>query len=62
MESSKIDDEKELRMRVRRLSIFEDACWKLNRIPANESGYRLKVVFANEEAIDEGGPTREFFR
>ena len=51
-----------IRLRVRRNKAFQDALWRLKRLKYSDCGLRLKIIFQHEAAIDEGGPTREFFR
>ena len=45
---------------MRRRLLFEDALWAFSRPTFNVSKV-LKVTFIGEEAVDDGGPRREFF-
>lgn len=50
-------------LRVRRSEIVHDALRKLtSTVAEGELGKQLKVVFDEEEAVDEGGVTKEFFQ
>lgn len=62
--SSKIvdDSSRNINITVRRHKIFFDACWRLRLLKESDMGYVIKVTFLDESAVDEGGPTREFFR
>ena len=49
-------------LRVRRDFILEDAMSILINTPLNHLKRKLKVSFANEEGVDEGGVQKEFFQ
>jgi E3 ubiquitin-protein ligase HUWE1 len=50
-----------LRLQIRRKSVFEDAYHQLQPRNADEMRGRLHVTFRNEEGVDAGGLSREFF-
>jgi E3 ubiquitin-protein ligase HUWE1 len=50
-----------LRLHIRRKSVFEDAYHQLQPRNADEMRGRLHVTFRNEEGVDAGGLSREFF-
>ena len=50
-----------LRLQIRRGSIFQDAYFQLQPRNADEMRGRLNVTFRNEEGVDAGGLSREFF-
>jgi len=50
-----------LRLDVRRQFVFEDSFNKLRYKPADELRKRLAVSFVNEEGLDAGGVTREWY-
>jgi E3 ubiquitin-protein ligase HUWE1 len=50
-----------LRLSIRRKSVFEDAYHQLQPRNADEMRGRLHVTFRNEEGVDAGGLSREFF-
>ena len=50
-----------LRLHIRRKSVFEDAYHQLQPRNADEMRGRLNVTFRNEEGVDAGGLSREFF-
>lgn len=50
-----------LRLQIRRESIFQDAFFQLQPRNADEMRGRLNVTFRNEEGVDAGGLSREFF-
>ncbi|KJE92552.1 Huwe1 protein [Capsaspora owczarzaki ATCC 30864] len=50
-----------IRLQVRRERIFEDSLERLSRKSDTEMHGRLTVQFANEEGVDAGGVTREWF-
>ena len=50
-----------LRLNIRRPYVFEDAYRQLNLRTADEMRGRLHVTFVNEEGVDAGGLSREFF-
>lgn len=49
-------------LRVRRRHCLEDAAKALQQLPAEKFREPWYVTFANESALDAGGPSREFFR
>ncbi|GAA5833840.1 hypothetical protein JCM11251_005983 [Rhodosporidiobolus azoricus] len=51
----------DVRLLVRRTSLFEDAFSEIMRYPALELKKRLMVTFRGEEGVDFGGVSREFF-
>ena len=55
------DDSDIRRITVRRKHIFRDTIQTLRHSPWNPSQH-LKVTFIGEPGVDDGGPTREFFR
>ena len=55
-----IDVEDMQRIHVRRKCLFSDAVRAFSRLSFNVSKM-LKVTFLGEEAVDDGGPRREFF-
>jgi E3 ubiquitin-protein ligase HUWE1 len=50
-----------LRLHIRRKHVFEDAYHQLQPRNADEMRGRLHVTFRNEEGVDAGGLSREFF-
>ena len=50
-----------LRLKVRRQHVWKDTLFKLERTEPNELKNSLKVQFIGEPAVDQGGPSREFF-
>jgi len=50
-----------LRLSIRRQYVFEDAYRQLRMRNADEMRGRLHITFANEEGVDAGGLSREFF-
>ena len=48
------------RLNVRRAYLFKDAIKQFSKITFNVYK-RLRVVFIGEQAVDDGGPRREFF-
>jgi E3 ubiquitin-protein ligase HUWE1 len=50
-----------LRLNIRRPYVFEDAYRQLNLRTSDEMRGRLHVTFVNEEGVDAGGLSREFF-
>lgn len=50
-----------LRLSIRRQYVFEDAYRQLRMRTADEMRGRLHITFANEEGVDAGGLSREFF-
>lgn len=50
-----------LRLTIRRANVFDDAYRQLSLRHADELRGRLHVTFANEEGVDAGGLSREFF-
>jgi len=50
-----------LRLSIRRQYVFEDAYRQLSMRTADEMRGRLHITFANEEGVDAGGLSREFF-
>lgn len=50
-----------LRLHIRRKTVFEDAYHQLQPRNADEMRGRLHVTFRNEEGVDAGGLSREFF-
>eukprot|EP00934_Nitzschia_sp_Nitz4_P006861 Nitzschia sp. Nitz4//scaffold116_size91068//11601//24470//NITZ4_004949-RA/size91068-processed-gene-0.22-mRNA-1//1//CDS//3329533551//6851//frame0 len=50
-----------LRLHIRRQNVFEDAYHQLRLHTADEMRGRLHVTFRNEEGVDAGGLSREFF-
>jgi len=50
-----------LRLHIRRKHVFEDAYHQLQVRNAEEMRGRLHVTFTNEEGVDAGGLSREFF-
>ena len=50
-----------LRLNVRRQHVWKDTLFKLERTEPNELKNSLKVQFIGEPAVDQGGPSREFF-
>ena len=54
------DNEDVQRIHVRRASVFSDALRQFSK-PTFDVSKLLQVWFIGEEAVDEGGPRREFF-
>jgi hypothetical protein len=50
-----------LRLSIRRKNVFEDAYHQLRLRNSDEMKGRLHISFKNEEGVDAGGLTREFF-
>lgn len=50
-----------LRLSIRRQRVFEDAYHQLRHWNAEEMRGRLHITFVNEEGVDAGGLSREFF-
>jgi hypothetical protein len=50
-----------LRLHIRRRHVFEDAYHQLRLRNADEMRGRLHITFRNEEGVDAGGLSREFF-
>jgi hypothetical protein len=50
-----------LKLRIRRRHVFEDAYHQLRLRNAEEMRGRLQITFVNEEGVDAGGLSREFF-
>jgi len=50
-----------LRLSIRRKHVFEDAYHQLSPRTAEEMRGRLHITFRNEEGVDAGGLSREFF-
>jgi len=50
-----------LRLQIRRQYVFEDAYRQLSLRTADEMRGRLHITFVNEEGVDAGGLSREFF-
>ncbi|CAB9503919.1 Probable E3 ubiquitin-protein ligase hulA [Seminavis robusta] len=50
-----------LRLHIRRKHVFEDAYHQLRLRNADEMRGRLHITFRNEEGVDAGGLSREFF-
>ncbi len=50
-----------LRLSIRRKYVFEDAYHQLRLRNADEMRGRLHITFRNEEGVDAGGLSREFF-
>uniref|UniRef100_A0A8J9SSC5 HECT-type E3 ubiquitin transferase n=1 Tax=Phaeodactylum tricornutum TaxID=2850 RepID=A0A8J9SSC5_PHATR len=50
-----------LRLQIRRKYVFEDAYHQLRLRNADEMRGRLQITFRNEEGVDAGGLSREFF-
>jgi len=50
-----------LRLNIRRKHVFEDAFHQLRLRNADEMRGRLHITFRNEEGVDAGGLSREFF-
>jgi len=50
-----------LRLSIRRKHVFEDAYHQLRLRNADEMRSRLHITFRNEEGVDAGGLSREFF-
>ena len=50
-----------LRLHIRRRNVFEDAYHQLRLRNAEEMRGRLHITFRNEEGVDAGGLSREFF-
>lgn len=50
-----------LRLNIRRKNVFEDAFHQLRLRNSEEMKGRLHITFKNEEGVDAGGLTREFF-
>jgi E3 ubiquitin-protein ligase HUWE1 len=50
-----------LRLHIRRKHVFEDAYHQLRPRNADEMRGRLHITFRNEEGVDAGGLSREFF-
>ena len=50
-----------LRLSIRRKHVFEDAYQQLRLRNADEMRSRLHITFRNEEGVDAGGLSREFF-
>jgi len=50
-----------LRLNIRRKHVFEDAYHQLRLRTADEMRGRLHITFRNEEGVDAGGLSREFF-
>jgi len=50
-----------LRLNIRRQFVFEDAYHQLRLRNADEMRGRIHVTFSNEEGVDAGGLSREFF-
>jgi E3 ubiquitin-protein ligase HUWE1 len=50
-----------LRLHIRRKAVFEDAYHQLRLHNADEMRGRLHITFRNEEGVDAGGLSREFF-
>mmetsp|Transcript_14088 Transcript_14088/g.20124 ORF Transcript_14088/g.20124 Transcript_14088/m.20124 type:complete len:3340 (-) Transcript_14088:211-10230(-) len=50
-----------LRLTIRRQNVFEDAYHQLRLRNADELRGRLHITFRNEEGVDAGGLSREFF-
>lgn len=50
-----------LRLHIRRKNVFEDAYHQLRLRNADEMRGRLHITFRNEEGVDAGGLSREFF-
>uniref|UniRef100_A0A7S4S0Y2 HECT-type E3 ubiquitin transferase n=1 Tax=Ditylum brightwellii TaxID=49249 RepID=A0A7S4S0Y2_9STRA len=50
-----------LRLTIRRKHVFEDAFHRLRLRTADEMRGRLHITFVNEEGVDAGGLSREFF-
>jgi hypothetical protein len=50
-----------LRLTIRRQHVFEDAYHQLRPRDADEMRGRLHITFVNEEGVDAGGLSREFF-
>ena len=55
------ESEEYQRIHVRRSSIYSDALRQFSKFSFDASK-PLKVIFIGEQAVDEGGPRREFFR
>ena len=55
-----VDDEDVQRIHIRRSRLFSDALRQFSRLSFDVSKM-LQVRFVGEEAVDEGGPRREFF-
>jgi len=50
-----------LRLNIRRQNVFEEAFRQLSLRNADEMRGRLQITFTNEEGVDAGGLSREFF-
>uniref|UniRef100_A0A7S0C7I7 HECT-type E3 ubiquitin transferase n=1 Tax=Proboscia inermis TaxID=420281 RepID=A0A7S0C7I7_9STRA len=50
-----------LRLNIRRKHVFEDAFHQIRQRNADEMRGRLHITFRNEEGVDAGGLSREFF-
>ena len=59
--SKTFKDDQYLRLKVRRHCLWEDVLMKIDRLNAYDLSKRIRVQFVGEEAVDQGGPTRESF-
>ena len=50
-----------LRLKVRRQHVWEDTLHKLKCIQPEDLSKQIKIQFIGEPAVDQGGPSREFF-
>jgi hypothetical protein len=58
---ARLSSEEPLQMRVRRSHIVEDTIQWLNQVRPQQLGNRLRIQFQQEEAIDAGGVSRDYF-
>lgn len=59
--AKELNSKEYLRLKVRRQHIWQDTLFKLERTKPNELKKSLKIQFIGEPAVDQGGPSREFF-
>ena len=50
-----------LRLTIRRQYVFQDTFYQIRKRKADEMRGRLHITFVNEEGVDAGGLSREFF-
>lgn len=61
LKETELKSEEFLRLKVRRDAIWEDTLLKLSRLQPGELNKQVQVQFIGEPAVDQGGPSREFY-
>ena len=59
--NSNMDGNGHFRLKVRRQEVWDDTLTKLNKANSQDTCKPIKVQFIGEPAVDQGGPSREFF-